>query len=186
MNFVEKNKGMLIVVGSILAVVLLIVFSLFGLYNKAVTYEENIKAANSLIQNQLKAREDKLYNLADSVKSYNNYEGNTLVEVIKARRGGDESSATSELDKPFALLVEDYPELKSVENYKTYMTEITTIENKISNARDNLVYQVEQYNNLLRHQPGGFFLGLMGYEKVSIDYPDFNASQDAPRGLLED
>ena len=79
---------------------------------------------------------------------------------------------------------EAYPELKSSENYKQLMNELSTTENLIAQFRSNYNKQIKEYNRYVRKFPIRQFLSLTGYEVQEYLYLDYNTSQDAPQGLF--
>ena len=110
-----KHKFGLIVAGVILAIILLFVGLFAGKWNHIVTLEEQINESKSAITNQYQRRQDLYSTLVQSIKSYNSYEGSTLEAVI-AERGGATGDYT-DIQKQVSLVVEKYPELKSIVNY---------------------------------------------------------------------
>lgn len=172
-------------VGIILVGIILIgVLSTFAVQRfkgKAISLEERVNNASSDIKVQEKRRVDLLYNLADAVKSYNKHESETLIEIAKGRgsAGNIENVSTA-----ITAVAEAYPELKSNENYKTYMNELAMTENIIAEYRTNYTKQVRQYNQFVRTFPAPTFLNWTGYEVQNYEELDFHAPVDAPQNLL--
>lgn len=172
--------GILIVVG-VIGVIFAIVMSAS---NKAINLEEQIKESKSAIKVQEKRRVDLIYNLVDTVKNYDKHEKDTLTELAKVRSSaqGDIEKATTAIN----AVTEAYPELKSQENYKTLMNELSTTENLIAEYRNNYNLQVKQYNKHVRKFPNSIFLNSTGYEKMDVDYLNYDAPEDAPTNLFDD
>ena len=107
-------KRTLIILGVVFAIIILIVGIFASKNNSVITLEEQIQESKSAINIQEKRREDLIYNLVDTVKSYAKYEQDTLTKVVEAR-----SAATNgkfEDAKTLILAVaEQYPELKANE-----------------------------------------------------------------------
>ncbi len=78
-------KKILIILGIILGIILMLVGSFIGINNTAINLEEQIKESKSSINIQEKRREDLIYNLVDTVESYNKYEQDTMSKIIEAR-----------------------------------------------------------------------------------------------------
>lgn len=175
--------GLIILVG-IISIMLLSVFAINGVQNKAIGLEEQIKVADSDIKVQEKRRVDLIYNLVDVVKEYDKHEYNTLKEVVDARsnKGGDISDVTTMI----SATAEAYPQLKSDTNYKQLMNELSITENMIAQHRENYNKQIKEYNRYARKFPNKQFLGLLGYEIIDYTYLDYNAPQDAPTQLFGD
>ena len=147
----------------VLAVILMIVFGVQSSQNKAIALEEQVNTASSDIKVQEKRRVDLVYNLADCVKQYDKHEADTLTAVAEA-----------------------YPELKSNENYKTLMNELSMTENMIAEYRSNYNKQIKEYKRYVRKFPTRQFLGLLGYEVQEYEYLDYNAPVDAPQDLFKE
>lgn len=182
-----KNKSwklILIIVGIVLAVLLVFVSIFAGTSNRIVGYEEQIKESQSAIKVQEKRRVDLIVNLVDTVKSYNKYEQDTLTQIVEARSKALDGNV-DEAEKLINVVVEQYPELKSNENYKQVMTEMAVTENLISNYRENYNLQIKDYNKYIRKFPTNIIAGLMGYEKIDFDYLDYEVSDDAPKNLWD-
>lgn len=81
---------------------------------------------------------------------------------------------------------EAYPELKSNENYKELMNELSITENLIAEYRSNFNKQVKEYNRYVRQFPARLFLNILGYETQTYDYLNYNAPVDAPQNLFGD
>ncbi len=174
-------KVILIMSVSIIAVVLLIVFSAQGTQNKAYSLEEQVNVASSDIKIQEKRRVDLVYNLADCVKQYDKHESDTLIGVVNGR--SSENSVES-VTTMISAISEDYPELKSNQNYKELMNELSITENLIAEYRSNYNKQVKEYNRYIRKFPARLFLDVLGYEEQEYQYLDYNASVNAPQNLF--
>lgn len=178
-------KKILIGLGIILGIILMIVGMFIGINNTAINLEEQIKESKSSINIQEKRREDLIYNLVDTVESYNKYEQNTMTKIIEARAKANNGNV-EEAEMLINAVAEQYPELKSNENYKTLMTELAVTENIITEHRNNYNIQVKQYNKHIKAFPNSMILNIMGYEKLNNTYLEYEASEDAPRNLFKE
>lgn len=179
-----KNiKMSLIIVVGVLSVILLFIFVANGIQNKAIGLEEQIMVANSDIKVQEKRRVDLVYNLVDVVKEYDKHEYNTLKDVVDVR--SSEGLDIGEVTTMISATAEAYPELKSNDNYKTLMNELSITENIIAQFRSNYNKQVKEYNRHVRKFPNKQFLGLLGYEIIDLTYLDYGAPSDAPQNLFK-
>ena len=177
-------KKLPLIIGAIIVALLLMsVFFLQGVQNKAISYEEQITTAQSEIKIQEKRRADLIPNLVDCVKQYDKHEYNTLMNVVK-ERGTSSDSAVKEIQTMVAAVAEAYPQLQSSSNYKELMNELATTENLIANVRSNYNTWVTKYNSYIKHFPNKQILSLLGYEVVNFDKMDFNVSSDAPTNLF--
>ena len=176
-------KKVLIGLGIVLGVILIIIGMFVGANNTAINLEEQIKESKSSIKIQEKRREDLIYNLVDTVESYNKYEQDTMTKIIEARTKASNGNV-EEAEILINVVAEQYPELKSNENYKTLMTELAVTENIIAEHRNNYNIQVKQYNKHIKAFPNNMILGMMGYKEIETTYLDYETSEDAPRNLF--
>lgn len=177
----NKWKLVLIILAGILAVILLCVFGVQGAQNTAFSFEEQVNTAQSDIKVQEKRRVDLVYNLADCVKQYDKHEAETLTAIVQGRgSAGDIENVTTAI----TAVAEAYPELKSNENYKELMNELSMTENLIAEHRSNYNKQIKEYNRYVRKFPTRLFLNILGYEAQDYNYLDYNAPVDAPQNLF--
>ena len=174
----------LIIIAAVLAVVLMFVFAFQGVQNHAIGLEEQITTAMSEIEIQEKRRADLIPNLVDCVQTYDEHEYNTLMAVIEAR-GANSDEVAAEVMTSVNVVAEQYPELKSNENYKQLMTELAATENLIAQTRSNYNSWVTQYNTYIRKFPNSTILNMLGYERQMFAKLEYNASSDAPTNLFD-
>lgn len=174
----------LIIIAAVLAVILLFVFAFQGVQNHAIGLEEQITTAQSEIKIQEKRRADLIPNLVDCVKAYDEHEYNTLMAVIEAR-GSSSDEVVGDIMANINVVAEQYPELKSNENYKQLMTELATTENLIAQTRTNYNTWVSQYNTYVRKFPNAGILSLLGYERQTFEKLNYDVSSDAPTNLFD-
>lgn len=179
-----KNlKIILISIISVICVIILGIFAINGVQNKAINLEEQVKTASSDIKVQEKRRVDLVYNLADCVKQYDKHEAETLQAIVEGRsKDGDIENVNTLI----SAVTEAYPELKSNDNYKELMNELSVTENLIANYRSNYNTQVRAYNRYVRKFPNKQFLSMLGYEQVDYNYLNYDVSSDAPQNLFGD
>lgn len=174
-------KLILIIVAGILAVVMLGVFGVQSSQNKAFSLEEQVNTADSDIKVQEKRRVDLVYNLVDCVKQYDKHEADTLTAIVEGRGStGDIENVTTSI----AAVSEAYPELKSNENYKELMNELSITENLIAEYRSNYNKQIKVYRRYVRKFPTRIFLDILGYEVQEYTYLNYDAPVDAPQNLF--
>ena len=172
----------LIVVAGVITVVLLCIFGIQSSQNKAITLEEAVNTAASDINVQEKRRVDLVYNLADAVMQYNEHEAETLKAIVEGRGStGDIENVTTAI----TAVAEAYPELKSNENYKQLMNELSMTENLIAEYRSNYNKAVKEYNRYIRKFPTRMFLNMLGYESMEYEYLNYGNNVDAPQNLFD-
>ena len=174
-------KAAVIIGVGVIAVILMIVFGVQSSQNKAIALEEQVNTAQSDIEVQEKRRMDLVYNLVDCVKQYDKHEADTLTAIVDDRgsTGDIENVATA-----ITAVAEAYPELKSNENYKTLMNELSMTENLIAEYRSNYNKQIKEYKRYVRKFPTRQFLGMLGYEIQDYQYLDYDAPETAPQNLF--
>lgn len=174
-------KVVLIVAAGIIAVILLCVLGVQSSQNRAFSLEEQVNTADSDIKVQEKRRVDLVYNLADCVKQYDKHEAETLTAIVEGRGStGDIENVTTSI----AAVSEAYPELKSNENYRELMNELSITENLIAEYRSNYNKQVKEYNRYVRKFPTRAFLDILEYEVQTYSYLNYDAPVDAPQNLF--
>lgn len=182
MNKQSNWKLIGIVAVGVIAVLALCVFAVQGAQNKAYSLEEQVNTANSDIKVQEKRRIDLVYNLADCVMQYDKHEAETLKAIVAGRGStGDIENVTTAI----TAVSEAYPDLKSNENYKELMNELSITENLIAEYRSNYNQQVKEYNRYVRKFPTRLFLDILGYNAPSFDYLNYDAPVDAPQNLFK-
>lgn len=183
MNKKTDWKLPLIIGAGVIAVILLCVFGVQSSQNKAISLEEQVSTASSDIKVQEKRRVDLVYNLADCVKQYDKHEAETLTAIVDGRGStGDIENVTTAI----SAVTEAYPELKSNENYKELMNELSMTENLIAEYRSNYNRQIKEYKRYVRKFPARMFLDFLGYEIQEYTYLDYDAPVDAPQSLFEE
>ncbi len=135
-------------------------------YNTIQTYDEQVNAAESQIKVQLQRRADLIPNLVATVKGYAKQEQTIFIAVADARaklagavQGGDlqqMAAANQALNAPLGRLLaiaENYPQLKSNENFRALQDQLEGTENRISVARQDYNETVNRYNAYIRRFP---------------------------------
>ena len=179
----NTNWKLPLIIGvGVVAVILLCVFGVQSSQNKAIALEEQVNTAASDINVQEKRRVDLIYNLADAVMQYDKHEAETLKAIAEGRgsTGSIENVTTA-----ITAVAEAYPELKSNENYKTLMNELSMTENLIAEYRSNYNKAIKEYNRYVRKFPTRIFLNMLGYEVMEYEYLNYNVSSDAPQNLFD-
>ena len=144
-----KNwKLPLIIMGTVLVVVFGCIFGIQSSQNKAISLEESVYTAESDIKVQEKRRVDLVYNLADCVKQYDKHESETLTGLAD---GMSKGNSIEDVNTAIAAVTYAYPELKSNDNYKQLMNELSITENMIAQYRENYNKSVNAYNRYTKN-----------------------------------
>lgn len=173
-----------------IVVVLVVVFIIYT-YNALVTLKTNRDQSFSDIDVQLKQRFDLVPNLVETVKGYATQEKTVLENVTKARTGvlsaqsvDDKINANNKLTSTLKTLFavsENYPELKSNQNFLSLQNELADIENKISAARRFFNNATKEYNVILSQFPYLLIAGAFGFKAAQF----FNVGSDQERDAVE-
>ena len=170
----QISPGLIAIV--VVAVVLLWLISTF---NSLVGLRNRVRNAWAEIDVQLKRRHDLIPNLVESVRGYMQHERSVFEAVTQARAqavaaGGDvqqrsaaESLLTAALGKLFAV-VENYPQLRAVENVQLLQEQLTSTENRIAFARQFYNDEVTKYNTTQSTFPRNLFAGLLGFSPATM------------------
>ena len=188
----KKSNALPIIV--VVAILVILVGWGVGIYNKLVTRQEAVETAVGNVQNVYQKRADLIPNLVAAVKSYAEYEGETLTAVVEARSKAtsvnlDANNLTTENLKAFQaaqdelsgtlsrllVTIEKYPDLKANQNYLDLHNQLESCENAIANARREFNETARVYNTFLRRFPNNIIAGMFGFDKK----PYFEAQEGA-------
>lgn len=170
MNKAARNT--LITIG---VIILIFIVSTISGYNKMVSLDQTVKRASSNIDSDLQRRYDLIPNLVETVKGYAKQEKEIFTDIANARAklGGaqtmqDKANANTELDNTLSRLlvvVENYPELKSNENFKALMIQLEGTENRINVSRKDYNNAVDAYNSTIRKFPNSIIASIFRFEE---------------------
>jgi LemA protein len=164
-------------------------------YNAMQTQDEQIKAAWSEVLNQYQRRADLIPNLVNTVKGYAAQESSVLLGVTQARAKVGSIQATPELvNDPAAfakfqaaqgelssalsrllVVTENYPQLKSDQNFRDLQAQLEGTENRITVSRNRYIQAVQNYNVTVRSFPGNLTAMIFGYKPK----PNFTVENEA-------
>ena len=164
-------------------------------YNTMQTQDEQIKSAWSEVLNQYQRRADLIPNLVNTVKGYAAQESSVLLGVTEARAKVGSIQATPELvNDPAAfakfqaaqgelssalsrllVVTENYPQLKSDQNFRDLQAQLEGTENRITVARGRYIKAVQDYNITVKQFPGNLTAMIFGYKPK----PNFAVENEA-------
>ncbi|MGI2329371.1 LemA family protein [Planococcus sp. YIM B11945] len=158
-----------------------------GNYNGFVGLEEDVNESQAQIENQLQRRQNLIPNLVESVKGFANQEKEIIQSVTDARENlagansiEEQAQADTELSGALSRLlvvVENYPELKSNENFQQLSDELAGTENRIAVARRDYNATVGEFNRKTKSFPGSLTAGAFGFEEKSYFKADARATE---------
>jgi len=167
-----------------------LIFSGCGAYNKLVDLDEGVKEAWAQVETQLQRRYDLVPNLVETVKGYAAQEKEVFIQVTEARSKvgradtiPEKIEANNQLTSALGRLlvvVEQYPELKSNQNFIRLQDELAGTENRIAVARRRYNEAVRQYNVATRRFPSNLIANAFGFEKAAF-YEAQDTAEQAPK-----
>lgn len=170
------------------ALVVLLAVGLSGCsYNRFVGQEEAIKTQWAQVENQLQRRNDLIPNLVETVKGVAQQEKDVFGQIADSRAklagaqtpeqtiqaANEQSSALARL----LVVIENYPQLRSNDQFARLMDELSGTENRIATERMRYNERVQAYNTSRRQFPSNVTAGIFGFK----EYPVFDAPPEAER-----
>lgn len=174
--------------GIFLLIIVVIVVAGIALYNSLIKSRNRVDEAWSDIEVQLKRRYDLIPNLVETVKGYAKQESSVFENVTKARTAAmgasnlhekiqDENVLSGALKSLFAV-AENYPELKSNENFMKMQGDLTDTEDKIQASRRFYNGTVRDFNTKLQVFPTNLFANALGFKAREF----FDIDEKGPEG----
>jgi LemA protein len=183
-----KSRGVLIAlvaVGGLVVLLLGVALWGVGVYNKLVSLDEGVQSGWSQVENQYQRRAELIPNLVETVKGFAAQEKGVLLGVTEARAKVSQITVTKEvLEDPDAFakfqaaqdqfssaisrllaIQENYPQLKSNENFLALQNQLEGTENRIAVERRNYNQVVQLYNTAIRKIPGSLVAGFGGFRE---------------------
>jgi LemA protein len=183
-----KSRGLLVllvVLGIIAIFAAGVVLWGTGIYNKLVGLDEGVQSAWSQVESQYQRRADLIPNLVETVRGYAAQEKEVLLGVTEARAKVSQMTVTKDvLQDPQAfakfqsaqdqfssaisrllLVAENYPNLKSNENFLALQNQLEGTENRIAVERKRYNEVVQGYNTAIRRFPASFVAGFSGFKE---------------------
>src|SRR6202522_2493600 len=184
------GKGLIVLV-----VLVVIVLALFGQYvsvkNTLVSKNEGVKAAWSQVDIVLQRRADLIPNLVETVKGYAQQEVTVFGDIAKARSAllsaqtpSDKIAANGQLDGAIGrllLIVENYPQLKSNENFLRLQDDLAGTESRIAVERKRYNDSLQDYNTYLLKFPNSLYAGWAGFKQNPAYFKATEASREVPK-----
>ncbi len=186
--------------GLIAVIVVIVIFGLialafFGQYvsvrNNLVSKNEAVKAAWSQVDIVLQRRADLIPNLVETVKGYAKQEQTVFGDIAKARSAllsagspQEKIAANGQLDGALGrllLIVENYPQLKSNENFLRLQDELAGTENRIAVERKRYNDTLQDYNTYVQQFPNNVFAGWAGFKPNPAYFTASEGSRETPK-----
>ena len=179
----------------VLIVLVLIALIVGGMYvgrrNEMVQKRETINAAWAQVDVVIQRRADLIPNLVETVKGIAAQEQSVFGDIAKARSAllnaktpPDRIAANQQLDGALGrllLVVENYPQLKSNENFLRLQDELAGTENRIAVERRRYNEALKDYNTYIGLFPNNIVAGIAGFTRNDHYFEAAPASREAPK-----
>jgi LemA protein len=182
---------LLVVVGFLVLMGLIIGGAYVSSRNEMVRKNEAIKQAWAQVDVVLERRADLMPNLVETVKGYAKQEQKVFGDVANARAGllnartpADKIAANGQLDSALGRLlaiVENYPDLKSNQNFLALQDELTGTENRIAVERRRYNEAIQDYNTYIGLFPNNIFAGWAGFQRNNDYFVASEPARQAPK-----
>src|SRR5579863_4764967 len=187
----SKGLGITLAVLGVLVLVVLMVFgSYVGAKNQMVAKDQTVKAAWSEVDVQLQRRADLIPNLVETVKGFTKEESTVFGDIANARAGmlnaqgpAAKIAGNQQLDGALGrllLLTENYPQLRSSDQFMRLQDELAGTENRISVARKRYNDAIQDYNTFILQFPNSIWAGIAGFHQNNAYFTASPASQAVP------
>src|SRR5205814_182376 len=184
-------KKSLIVLIVVLVVALLLGSSFIGRRNQMAVKREAVNAAWAQVDVVLQRRADLIPNLVETVKGFAAQEQTVFGDIAKARSAllgahspAEKIAANGQLDSALGRLlvvVENYPQLKSNENFLRLQDELAGTENRIAVERRRYNETVQDYNTFISLFPNNIVARLSGFTRNDAYFKAEEGSRQAPK-----
>ena len=171
----------------LVVIVVVLGLTLIPSYNKFVNLDEDADLAYAQVENQLQRRLDLIPNLVNSVKGFANQEKEIMTNIADSRAKlagasgpAEQAEADAELSGALSRLlvvVENYPDLKSNQNFQQLMDELAGTENRLGVARKDYNGVVAVYNKSVKRFPGKLVASIFGFDEKEYFKADKAANE---------
>ena len=159
--------------------------------NNMVVKNESVKSAWAQVDVVLQRRADLIPNLVETVKGFAAQEQTVFHDIAAARSAllgaqtpADKIAANGQLDGAIGRLlaiVENYPQLKSNENFLRLQDELAGTENRIAVERKRYNDTLQDYNTYISLFPNNIFAGWAGFQRNNAYFTATEASREVPK-----
>jgi LemA protein len=195
-----KSRGcLLFAIGFGILAVIILMWGI-GVYNSLVSLDEGVRSSWAQVESQYQRRSDLIPNLVSTVKGYAAQEKDIMLGVTEARAKAGSIQVTKEvLEDPEAFkkfqaaqdqfssaisrllaVSENYPNLKSNENFMALQSQLEGTENRIAVERNRFNTVVQDYNVKIRRFPAALLAGFMGFREKAY-FKAKEGAEDAPQ-----
>src|SRR5437764_6773749 len=184
------SKGIIVLI--VLVVIIGFVFMQYvGVRNTLVTKDQAVKAAWSQVDIVLQRRADLIPNLVETVKGFAAQEQTVFGDIAKARSAllgahspAEKITANGQLDSALGRLlvvVENYPQLRSNENFLRLQDELAGTENRIAVERKRYNDALQDYNTYIGQFPNSIWANMAGFKRNDAYFAASEGSRQVPK-----
>jgi LemA protein len=184
-------KALIAIVVLILVIALIFGGMYFGRRNQMALKKEAINAQWAQVDVVLQRRADLIPNLVQTVKGYAIQEQTVFGDIAAARSAligaktpADKIAANGQLDSALSRLLvitENYPQLRSNENFLRLQDELAGTENRIAVERRKYNDVVQDYNNFILTFPNSFFASIAGFSREDAYFKTDEGARAVPK-----
>jgi LemA protein len=184
------KRGAWIFLGVLVLALVMVFFSYQGARNQMVEKDQNVKSKWSEVDVQLERRADLIPNLVETVKGFTKEESTVFGDIANARAGmlnaqGPQAkiAANGQLDSAIGrllLLTENYPQLRSSDQFMRLQDELAGTENRIGVARKRYNDAIQDYNTFILQFPNNIWAGMAGFHENNAYFTASESARTAP------
>ena len=185
------SKGLIVAVVIVLLVIVIGFGWYIGVKNTLVAKNEAVKSTWSQVDVVLQRRADLIPNLVETVKGYAQQEQTVFGDIAKARSTllsaappQAKIAANNQLDGALGRLLaisENYPQLRSNENFMRLQDELAGSENRIAVERKRYNDTLQDYNTYVQQFPTNIYAGWAGFHKNDAYFAASEQSREVPK-----
>lgn len=178
-----------------IVVILVLLLAFGGMYisakNQMVAKNETIKSNWAQVDNVLQRRADLIPNLVETVKGIAQQEkdvfgaiANARAAMMGAKSPQERIAANQQIESALGRLfvvVENYPQLRSNENFLRLQDELAGTENRIAVERKRYNDSIQDYNTFIGQFPNSFFAGIAGFTRNDAYFEAAPESRTVPK-----
>ncbi len=187
----RRGLVILLAVVAVFVIVGLFVYGSFvSAQHQLVAKQEVVSASWSEVNNQLQRRADLIPNLVATVKGFTKEESTVFGDIANARAGllnarGPQGKieANGRLDSALGrllMLTENYPQLRSSDQFMRLQDELSGTENRISVSRRRYNESLRDYNTFVREFPNSIWAGMLGFHTNDAYFEASEAAKTVP------
>lgn len=187
-------KGAIVILVGLVVILLVVGLIAGGSFvstkNQLVALDQTVKSSWSEVDVQMQRRADLIPNLVETVKGFTKEESTVFGDIANARAGllnaqGPQAkiAANGTLDSAFGRLLaltENYPQLRSSEQFMRLQDELAGTENRIGVARKRYNDSLRAYNTYLLQFPHSIWAGMSGYKENDAYFNASPAAKEVP------